>query len=120
MENLNNLIEGSDLTKIQLVGKCFIWYCPDRSCKSKLDRLLVNYNWLAKWPDVVLKGGKRSLSDHVPIFIEGYKKDWGPKLFKFFNQWIQHPNYKSIVERAWNSSIVQGWTCFVIKKKLKI
>ncbi|KAL8529977.1 hypothetical protein ACS0TY_007156 [Phlomoides rotata] len=40
----NNMIEGSDLTEIPLVGRCYTWFHPDGSCKSKLDRLLVNPN----------------------------------------------------------------------------
>ncbi|KAL8530880.1 hypothetical protein ACS0TY_007781 [Phlomoides rotata] len=95
------------------------WYRPDGTCKSKLDRLLVNINWLNKWPEEILRGGKRSLSDHVSIFIEGSKKDWGPRPFKFFNQWIQHPGYKELIERVWSTSSKQGWASFVIKEKLK-
>ncbi|KAL8494600.1 hypothetical protein ACS0TY_025437 [Phlomoides rotata] len=70
---------------MQLVGRRYTWYRPDGTCKSKLDRLFVNDNWLNKWPEVILKWWKRSLSDHVPIFIKGCSKDWGPKPFKFFN-----------------------------------
>ncbi|KAL8505547.1 hypothetical protein ACS0TY_016695 [Phlomoides rotata] len=103
MERFNDFIKGSDLVKIQLVGRRFTWYRPDGTCKSKLDRLLVNSTWLNNWSGSILRDGKRSLSDHVPIYIEGSKNDWGPRPFKFFNQWIQHPSYKG----------------FVIKEKLK-
>ncbi|KAL8552530.1 hypothetical protein ACS0TY_001277 [Phlomoides rotata] len=58
MARFNNFIEGCDLVEIPLVGRKFTWYRPDGTCKSKLDRLLVNSNWLKKWPDVILKGGR--------------------------------------------------------------
>ncbi|KAL8463817.1 hypothetical protein ACS0TY_033675 [Phlomoides rotata] len=119
MARFNNFIEGYDLVEIPLVGRKFTWYRPDGMCKSKLDRLLENSNWLNKWPDVILKGGRRSLSDHVPIYIEGCKKDLGPKLFKFFNQWIQHPSYKDLIERVWSTSNIKGWGGYVMKEKLK-
>ncbi|KAL8533869.1 hypothetical protein ACS0TY_010050 [Phlomoides rotata] len=119
MARFNSFIDGCDLMEVQLVGRRYTWYRPDGTCKSKLDRLLVNSNWLNKWPDVMLKGGKRSLSDHVPIYIEGCKKDWGPRPFKFFNQWIQHPTYKGVIDRVWSTSNIQGWAGFVIKEKLK-
>ncbi|KAL8547280.1 hypothetical protein ACS0TY_006850 [Phlomoides rotata] len=120
INRFNNFIQGSDLTEIQLVGRSFTWYRPNGSCKSKLDRLLVNTNWLSKWPCVSLKGGWRSLSDHVPIFIEGAERDWGPRPFKFFNQWIQHQEYRTLIEKVWAESSVSGWAGFVIKEKLKI
>ncbi|KAL8497092.1 hypothetical protein ACS0TY_020679 [Phlomoides rotata] len=119
MERFNNFIEGSDLVKIQLVGRKFTWYRPDGTCKSKLDRMFVNSNWLNKWPGEILRCGKRSLPYHIPIYIEGIKKDWGPRPFKFFNQWIQHPSYKDLAETVWTSSSKQGWTGYVIKEKLK-
>ncbi|KAL8462975.1 hypothetical protein ACS0TY_033030 [Phlomoides rotata] len=119
MDRFNNFIEGCDLSEVQLVGRRFTWYRPDGTCNSKLDRLLVNTNWINKWTGQILRGGKRSLSDHVPIFIEGCKKDWGPRPFKFFNQWIQHPGYKELIEKVWSSSTKQGWASFVIKEKLK-
>ncbi|KAL8481726.1 hypothetical protein ACS0TY_028027 [Phlomoides rotata] len=107
MTRFNNFIEGSDLVEIQLVGRRYTWYRPDGTCKSKLDRLLVNSNWLNKWPDVILKGG------------EGCKKDCGPKPFKFFNQWTQHPSYKDLIETVWSSSNIRGWGGYVLKEKLK-
>ncbi|KAL8511032.1 hypothetical protein ACS0TY_017746 [Phlomoides rotata] len=58
MDNFNKMIDRSDLTEIPLVGRSYIWYRPDGSCKSKLDRLLVNPNWLTKWSNVILKGVK--------------------------------------------------------------
>ncbi|KAL8497360.1 hypothetical protein ACS0TY_020881 [Phlomoides rotata] len=119
MDRFNNFIEGCDLSEIQLVGRRFTWYRPDGTCKSKLDQLLVNTNWLNKWPGQILREGKRALSDHVPIFIEGSNKDWGPRPFKFFNQWIQHPGYKELIEKVWSTSTKQGWASFVIKEKLK-
>ncbi|KAL8511091.1 hypothetical protein ACS0TY_017786 [Phlomoides rotata] len=118
-DKFNNFIEGCDLTEIQLVGRRYTWYRPDGTCESKLDRMLVNTNWLNKWPGEILRGGKRSLSDHVPIYIEGCKKDWGPRPLKNFNQWIQHLGYKGLIERVWSTSLKQGWTSFVIKEKLK-
>ncbi|KAL8541408.1 hypothetical protein ACS0TY_002609 [Phlomoides rotata] len=98
MIHFNNFIRGSDLLEISLIGRSYTWYRPNSACKSKLNRLLVNASWVSKWPDVRLKGGRQTLSDHVPIFIEGRKKDWGPKPFKFFNQWINHKDYMEVVE----------------------
>lgn len=109
-----------NLMEIQLVGRSFTWYRPDGTCKSKLDRMSVNHTWSQVWPNQLMKGGKRSLSDHVPIFIEEVVKDWGPKPFRFFNQWIQHPTFSEFVAEKWNWFNVQGWGGFRVKEKLKL
>lgn len=85
MDCFNNFIEGNNLIEVRISGRSFTLYRPDGSCKSKLDRMFVNAEWISKWPNQTLKGGRRTLSDHCPIFIEANKKDWGPKPFHFFN-----------------------------------
>ncbi|KAL8546514.1 hypothetical protein ACS0TY_006307 [Phlomoides rotata] len=46
--------------------------------------------------------------------------DWGPKPFKFFNDWISHPEFKEYCEQKWNNYNVQGWKSFILKEKLKL
>lgn len=109
MENFNNFISDSNLVELQLAGRKFTWYRPDGTCKSKLDRMLVNSSWCQEWPDQILRGGSQSLLDHTPIFIESCKKDWGPKPFRFFNQWMQHQDFKGFVKEKWKAANIQGW-----------
>lgn len=50
--NLNEIgifdkfIRGSQLIELPLVGRKFTCYRPDGSCKSRLDRVLVNNKWI--------------------------------------------------------------------------
>lgn len=66
----NDFINLANLFEIPLSGRFFTWYRKDGTCKSKLDRLLVNDDWLNKWPNLSLKSGGRSFSDHCSIFTE--------------------------------------------------
>ncbi|KAL8464472.1 hypothetical protein ACS0TY_034119 [Phlomoides rotata] len=63
MAKFNDFIEGSGLSE-------YTWYRPDGTCKSKLDRMLINEEWQRKWPNFKLIGGGRTLSDHCLIFFE--------------------------------------------------
>ncbi|KAL8478510.1 hypothetical protein ACS0TY_030414 [Phlomoides rotata] len=72
-------VTQSTLIELPLVGRSFMWYRADGSCKSKLERMLFNDSWLEKWSDLVLKGLGRSNSDHCPILLEPSKKKPGPK-----------------------------------------
>ncbi|KAL8519404.1 hypothetical protein ACS0TY_010371 [Phlomoides rotata] len=58
MDKFNDFILQSNLIDIQLTGRFFTWYHPDGSCKSKLDRVLVNSEWVSKWPHFAIKEGK--------------------------------------------------------------
>lgn len=120
MDKFNNFIVSNSLLDLQLSGRSFTWYRPDGTCKSRLDRMLVNGEWISKWPNSILKRGGRTISDHCPIFIEACLKDWGPKPFRFFNYWMQHHSYESFVEEKWRSFSIHGWGGYILNEKLKL
>ncbi|KAL8552344.1 hypothetical protein ACS0TY_001153 [Phlomoides rotata] len=119
MSKFDEFITNSNLTEIQISGKKYTWYRPDGTCKSKLDRLLVNDEWRNKWSGQLLRGGRRTILDHRPIFVQEEQKDWGPKPFKMFNWWIKKKSFVDLVESKWNAYDFQGWTGFRLKEKLK-
>ncbi|KAL8483511.1 hypothetical protein ACS0TY_026268 [Phlomoides rotata] len=94
----DDFITQSTLIELPLVDRSYTWYRADESCKSKLDRMLVNDSWLEKWTDLVLKGLGKSISGHCPILLESSKKDWGPKPFKFFNCWITNAEFSRFIK----------------------
>lgn len=120
MDDFNHFIADANLVEIPLCGRFYTWYRKNGSCKSKLDRLLVNEEWINKWPDYSLKSGGRSFSDHCPIFIVQAIRDWGPRPFRFINSWISHRNFKDFIEQKWTSYKTVGWAGFCLKEKLKM
>ncbi|GKV22991.1 hypothetical protein SLEP1_g32784 [Rubroshorea leprosula] len=74
---------------------------------------------MAKWSNMKQWGLKRSISDHCPILLKSQHTDWGPKPFKFFDEWLLHHECKTIVEEEWKKTYVQGWKGFCVKEKLK-
>lgn len=107
-EKFEDFITQSNLFDVPLRGRFFTWYRPDGTCKSKLDRALINEEWIEKWPGVMLKGIDRSTSDHCPILMHNNSKDWGPRPFRFLNVWTTHPNFLPFVEDKWRSYKVEG------------
>ncbi|XP_028091887.1 uncharacterized protein LOC114292179 [Camellia sinensis] len=59
-------------------------------------------------------------SDHSPILLMEDDRNWGPKPFKFINAWVLHPDFLDEAKRAWESSGVQGWACYIIMEKLRV
>ncbi|KAL8523184.1 hypothetical protein ACS0TY_013234 [Phlomoides rotata] len=116
----DDFIQTSGMIDLPLQGRKFTFFKPDDTCKSKLDQILVNVEWLIWRPDLKLKSLGRTFSDHCPIFLKSMIVDWGPKPFKFFNGWISHPEFKEYCDKKWNSYNVQGWKSFILKEKLKL
>lgn len=92
----------------------------DGTCKSKMNRFLVNEDWINKWPNYSTKSGGRTLSDHCPIYLDSSRQDWGPRPFKFINNWISHPDFKEFIKTRWNEYKVNDWAGFRLKEKLKL
>ncbi|KAL8549194.1 hypothetical protein ACS0TY_008154 [Phlomoides rotata] len=67
--SFNGFVSGSGLIDLPLHGRKFSWYKPDGSCKSRIDRSLVNHEWISRWPNSSLIGLRRSISDHCPIVL---------------------------------------------------
>ncbi|XP_021735655.1 uncharacterized protein LOC110702256 [Chenopodium quinoa] len=60
------------------------------------------------------------LMDHSPCCMKLDNQGWNVrKPFRFFNMWIEAPNFLEIVKDAWNCSI-NGTSMFRLVRKLKI
>lgn len=108
IEAFDEFIRGSDLFDLPIHGRCFMCYRPDNTCKSRIDRIMVNSRWLASWPNSFQMGLQRTLSDHVPIFLEIKVSDWGPKPFRFINAWLSHTDFADFVKSKWSNYAVLG------------
>lgn len=94
-------LERSNLFDVSLSGRKFTWYKYNGTCKSKLDRALINGFWADKWQDTLLRGLPRSISDHCAIILSTKEEDWGPRPFRFINAWMSHPEFTEVVDRSW-------------------
>lgn len=50
MTDFECFINQGNLVELPLICKSFTCYRPDKTCKNKLDRMLVNDEWIEKWP----------------------------------------------------------------------
>ncbi|KAL8501990.1 hypothetical protein ACS0TY_021212 [Phlomoides rotata] len=51
-----SFINDARLIYLPLHGRSFTWYRANGSCKSRLDRILVNSLWLQRWSNSFFKG----------------------------------------------------------------
>ncbi|XP_074270933.1 uncharacterized protein LOC141594843 [Silene latifolia] len=86
---------------------------------SRLDRVLINDEWLAVFPDSYTHSLPEGVFDHCPAIIrlEVERQRSGYSL-KYFNMWSSAPNYKDIVSNGWNQHVF-GSPMYRVVKKLK-
>ncbi|XP_058782868.1 uncharacterized protein LOC131657494 [Vicia villosa] len=64
--------------------------------------------------------GQRDISDHCPVWLVVDKEDWGPKPFKFNNEWFHKKDFLKFVEKEWAEIVVYGRGDYVLKEKLRL
>ncbi|GLU23474.1 hypothetical protein SLE2022_394740 [Rubroshorea leprosula] len=119
MPEFDEFINECGLVDLPLIGRKFTWYHSNGASMSRLDRFLLSEEWCLNWENVKQWGLNRSLSDHCPIVLKNQISDWGPKPFRFFDAWLELPQFKGIVTDIWKSTVVKGWNGYRLKEKLK-
>ncbi|XP_057811684.1 uncharacterized protein LOC131025921 [Salvia miltiorrhiza] len=119
IQSFDQFVRRCELTEIRLQARKFTWYQPQGQCKSKLDRFMLNEEWLAVWDQSKVRGLQRTVSDHCPILLDTKKVDWGPKPFRFLNAWTRHPDFETVVKESWQRGGISGWSSFIFKEKIK-
>ncbi|XP_074304498.1 uncharacterized protein LOC141639225 [Silene latifolia] len=85
---------------------------------SKLDRVLINADWLISFTQTTAQFLPPGISDHCPALLSFSNDPLPKKQFKFLNCWIDHPEFLSKVAEAWQISPV-GNSMHRLMAKLK-
>ncbi|KAK2639234.1 hypothetical protein Ddye_027029 [Dipteronia dyeriana] len=93
--------EAGGVVDIPLRGITFTW-SNNREVGSwaRLDRFLVSPIILSWYPSLVQRGLPRTIFDHSAIKIGCSKENWGPRPFRFSNEWIEDKKLMIIKEWA--------------------
>jgi hypothetical protein len=119
MVEFQTFVDDMELDDLPGLGRKFTWFHPNGRSMSRIDRALVSSDWRLCWGNPSLWILPRTLSDHCPIVLRYNNVDWGPRPFRFNNHWLNHKDFKGIVENCWRSQEVTGWMGFILKEKLK-
>jgi hypothetical protein len=119
MREFGEFMETMDLVDLPLLGRRFTWFHPNGRSMSRIDKFLVSEEWSDVWGVCSLWVLPRDISDHCPLILKKDNFDWGPRPFRFNNYWLEHKNFKKIVEETWRNHNVSGWMGHILKEKLK-
>jgi hypothetical protein len=110
------------LFDIKYVGNWLSWSnqgAANRKIMARLDRCLINHEWLTVYPDSLLEYGAPLFFDHSLMYIHVDKATpRGKKPFRFFNMWSTHPQFLDVIRSAWNVN-VHGSPPYILCQKLK-
>ena len=101
---LNDCIFYCNLFDIKWTGHHLTWSNNQGGNKRiccKLDRAMVNPQWIAQFQISEAIFLDPSISDHSPILVKiANKKNFGPKPFRFINAWMDHPEFLDIIKKS--------------------
>lgn len=109
-------LEDCELEDMRSKGRFFTW--NNGTVYSKIDRALVNGDWMALFPAVEACFSQERLSDHTPIVIDLIQRaSLSKPQFRFLNMWAQLDSFATIVQSIWGRK-VHGTKQFVLMSKL--
>lgn len=121
MLDFRDFIVSMGLSDLSCTGPEFTWWDSNKvdPCFKKLDRCIVNGDWLVKFSLSKALVLPRGLSDHCPVTISlGLASTRLRKPFQFFLHLVDEPNFLQVVQEAWLEK-VSGDPWFILTMKLK-
>ncbi|XP_074283203.1 uncharacterized protein LOC141607752 [Silene latifolia] len=119
MEDFIDCLDKCGMSDIAATGAFFTWTnkqdAGHRKC-SRLDRFLINNEWLAVFPKMAPHFYPEGLLDHNPYVVSNINLGGGKnKSFKYFNMWSLAPDFIEKIQAVWMEE-VEGTKMFVLEK----
>ena len=122
LQSFNDYINTATLTDMKSVDNWLSWSnqgAANRKIMARLNRCLINQEWLIVYPDSLLEYDALLFSDHSLMYIHADKATLkGKKPFRFFDMWSTHPQFLDVIRSAWNVN-VHGSPPYILCQKLK-
>ncbi|XP_074266117.1 uncharacterized protein LOC141588583 [Silene latifolia] len=120
---LAQVTQDCNLVDLKATGAFFTWNNKHENgdkVYSRIDRVLINDDWITTFPDSVANFLPEGLFDHCPCLISlECSLKHRTKSFKYFNMWALSKDFDSTVRNCW-STVVQGTPMFRVVQKLKL
>ncbi|XP_074306340.1 uncharacterized protein LOC141641582 [Silene latifolia] len=120
---LAQVTQDCNLADLKATGAFFTWNNKHETgdkVYSRIDRVMINDDWITTFPDSVANFLPEGLFDHCPCLISlECSHQQRTKSFKYFNMWAFSKEFDSTVRNCW-STVVQGTPMFRVVQKLKL
>ncbi|KAG7588439.1 Reverse transcriptase domain [Arabidopsis suecica] len=113
---------NAGLSDLSFRGSNYTWWNKREAnpIAKKLDRVMVNDNWLMEFPLAYATFGDPDVSDHCPGCLVMGTNTPSRKPFMVSHFLMQHRDFIPRVSEFWKDTIVDGTAMFCFSKKLKL
>ncbi|XP_039047818.1 uncharacterized protein LOC120188448 [Hibiscus syriacus] len=105
MCDFQEVVSNLDLIDHPFFGPSYTWCNKQINSflARKLDRVIVNSNWMRSFKTSHVEFLTPGISDYclALVWLSKEFQTNRPKPFKFFNFWVQHPNFLNVVRHSW-------------------
>ncbi|KAK8644374.1 hypothetical protein V6N13_123683 [Hibiscus sabdariffa] len=119
MDGFVSFVEEMGFLNLPAAGKAFSWLGTGLKA-SRLDLFLVSPAWVEKFYGLEQFILQRGISDHAPVRLTSGYVDWGPKLFRFLNCWLEKRGHVKIIEKEWFRFGEESDSALLILDKLRL
>ncbi|XP_074314251.1 uncharacterized protein LOC141649459 [Silene latifolia] len=121
-EDFRQCLHQCEVIDSPAMGALYKWnnkQCPTDRVYSRLDRFLVNQEWLNDYPLLYAHFLPEGIFDHTPCVVQANATDEKrARPFKYFNMWSLASNFKETVQVGW-TCMQTGTKMYELAKKLK-
>ncbi|XP_074314268.1 uncharacterized protein LOC141649477 [Silene latifolia] len=121
-EDFRQCLHQYEVIDSPAMGALYTWnnkQCPADRVYSRLDRFLVNQEWLDEFPLLYAHFLPKGIFDHTPCVVQdNLTNEKRARPFKYFNMWSLASNFKEIVQVGWNC-MQTGTKMYELARKLK-
>ncbi|KAL2252865.1 UNVERIFIED_CONTAM: hypothetical protein Sindi_0081200 [Sesamum indicum] len=121
MDEFNICIQNVGLLPLPMQGEWYTWHncsVSPRNPWKRLDRMLINDRWMARFPNSFYSSLTPRTSDNSPLVLYGDRQQQLGGMSRFDNYLTLSPDFIPGVQRVWQHNII-GVPMYVVTRKLK-
>ncbi|KAL2246047.1 UNVERIFIED_CONTAM: hypothetical protein Sindi_2872900 [Sesamum indicum] len=121
MEDFNAAIQNTGLLPLPMQGEWYTWHnhsATPRNLWKRLDRMLINDRWMARFPNTFYSVLTLRTSDHSSMVLYGDRQQQYGGMFRFDNYLARSPEFIPSVQNIWQHNII-GTPMYAVTRKLK-
>ncbi|XP_062114537.1 uncharacterized protein LOC133825639 [Humulus lupulus] len=102
-------LAGAHVEPLKSVGSYFTWTNNQNGAAriySKIDHVLMNEKWIDLFPQSTAVFRWETILDHCSCLVSTQPLEkLGLKLFRFYNYWTEHHDFRALVLHSWRSPL---------------
>ncbi|WOH06937.1 hypothetical protein DCAR_0626366 [Daucus carota subsp. sativus] len=108
IEELQGFINDANLLEIPFKGVNYSWTNnreESHNIRERIDRVLVNADWMELYPLCLLSHEPLIGSDHTPLLLNTEPRKHFHKRFRFETMWTRSDQCEAIIKHSWKQGI---------------